>query len=218
MMNAFEASWDGMCEYVAEQLWPPSTSTLMRRAKRGLTRESEELRRRDLDAARKEGAELALLRQAARENNEAVMHERARDVARTRALRRTIAKARRTVVGAEMRLISTDSSAAVRRALRHTVSVLEAVHGESPTASVRELHELQRKLEMADHVQESMEEMMGDEDEEPETDAAISQVMEEVRCDVDAQMPSVPVRARAADELEAELAAQEAYQRMDRLR
>ena len=217
-MRVLEDSWDGVWESVAERLWPPSTTTLMRRAKRGLMRESEELRRRDLDAARKESAELALLRRAARENNEPEMQERARDVARTRALRRTIAKARRTVVGAEMRLISTDSSAAVRRALRQTVSVLEAVHGTSPTASVRELQQLQRKLEMADHVQETTEEMMGDEDEEPETDAAISQVMEEVRCEVESEMPRVPVRPRAADELEAELAAQEAFQRMDRLR
>lgn len=183
-------------EYVGDRIsdWldPPTDKQRLRRMRTKLKRQIGEMLKREEDARRREEAKVATLRDVASRGDEVALRDAAVTAAKLRGIRISAERYRRAVEGAEARLVAAESSGLVREAMEIANGAMGIATRGGATAISRQVQAFQRTAMAAEMAQDAMDTLIVDE-EEPDVDEMVTQLLEGVRLGVMSDMPSISV-------------------------
>ena len=189
--------WDYVEEHVSEWLDPPTERQKLRKYKRSLARNIASIQKKESEAAAREAALKAQLFKLADECDESRLRDVAVDAAGAGALRKSLQNSRRVLMGADAKLVAAESAGLVREALAVASEALGMTSRAGVASAQRQAQEFQKQMLYADMVQKSLEDVASPDEEEPDVESLVQQLLADARMRMTLAMPSAGTAARA---------------------
>lgn len=184
-------------EQVSEWLDPPTERQKLRKHKRSLARSIADIKKKEAEATARENALKSQLYALADECDEGKLRDVAIDAANAVTLRKSLQNSRRVLMGADSRLTAAESAGLVREALAIASVALGMTSKNGVAAAQRQAQEFQRQMMYADMMQKNLEDIANPDQEEPDVEVLVQQLLADARVRMTLNMPSAATAARA---------------------
>ena len=184
-MESARESW-------SEYWYPPTAEQLLRRARNRIVTKGNQIERRLQSVEREEAQAMKRLTDAACSSEENELRSIAREVARKRGMAAKLRDARRMTTTAEGRITMTESSAAVRAAMRDATHALGIAVEGGPAGWNAEAQDMMRNVHAAEMMEQTMDDAMADEREEFEADETVETLILRAQDSVLSSLPRPP--------------------------